>query len=84
MRYGLLGLLLAAACTQPRSTRCRHVCERESECISATNSQIPFDEKECVAACAVLELDNENLAKVEEHAVCVANQKSCAGVLECK
>jgi hypothetical protein len=60
------------------------VCTRESECISATNTSIPFDEKECVAACGVLEADQENVAKVEHHAACVTSQASCAAVLDCQ
>lgn len=83
MRLALVTLLLAAACTQPRSARCNQVCTREYECVSTTNSTLPFDEKECIAACAVLEADQDNLAKVERHADCVAKQTSCAAVLEC-
>ena len=77
-------LVALVACTQPRSERCKQVCTRESECISATNAQIPFDEKECLAACAVLEADRDNVAKVEHHAACVAQQASCAAVLDCQ
>nr|HEX4313974.1 hypothetical protein [Kofleriaceae bacterium] len=85
MRVAALALVLAAAaCVQPRSARCKQVCTRESECISTTSSQIPFDEKECIAACAVLEGDQENVAKVEHHAECVNSQTSCAAVLECQ
>jgi hypothetical protein len=83
MRLVALAALLAA-CTQARSARCQQVCTRESECISQMNSQIPFDEKECIAACAVLEADTENLAKVQNHADCVAKQTSCSAVLDCK
>ncbi len=80
----LLAVLLVA-CTQPRSARCKQVCTRESECISTTSSQIPFDEKECIAACAALEHDVENnAAKVQQHIACVTKQTSCAAVLECK
>jgi hypothetical protein len=80
----LVAAALVCACTQPRSARCKQVCERESECISTTSSQIQFDEKECVAACAVLEADQDNVAKVEHHAACVTAQASCAAVLECQ
>ena len=80
----LLALLVAAACTQPRSARCKKVCSSEADCVDRTKSTIPFDEKECVAACAVLEADPENLAKVERHAECVAkNQASCQTMLAC-
>ena len=81
----LLALALAAACTQPRSARCKDVCSREADCVARTNSAIPFDEKECVAACAVLEADPDNLAKVEKHAECVAkNQGACRAMLDCQ
>ena len=76
--------MLLVGCTQPRSERCQQVCTRENECISQTSSQIPFDEKECIAACAVLESDQENSGKVVDHANCVTHAASCSGVLECK
>ena len=83
VRYLLLLALLG--CTQPRSARCKQVCSREYECITSTKSDIPFDEKECVAACSLLEQDPDNKAKVLKHADCVtkANQ-SCPAVLECE
>ena len=77
-------LAVVAACTQPRSARCRQVCQREAECADTSKSGAPFDEKECIAACAALENDRDNLAKVERHAACVAAQATCAGVLDCK
>lgn len=80
----LLLALAAGGCVQPRSERCRRVCQREAECTESTRSATPFDEKECIAACAALEGDRDNLAKVERHADCVASQATCAGVLECK
>jgi len=79
-----LALVMLVGCTQPRSERCQQVCTRENECISQTSSQIPFDEKECIAACAVLESDQENSGKVVDHANCVTHAASCSGVLECK
>ena len=76
---------LAAGCTEPRSAACKEVCKREAECIDATGSKAPFDEKECIAACAVLEHDVENsAAKVQHHIACVNQQASCAAVLDCK
>jgi hypothetical protein len=83
MRY-LVAALLLAACVQPRSQRCKQVCAREYECVTSTSSSIPFDEKECVAACAVLENDQDNLAKVQKHADCVAKHTACSDVLECQ
>ena len=79
----LLLVALLAACTQPRSKACRDTCARESDCIQSTNTQIPFDEKECVAACEVLRADQQNLAKVEQHKDCVMKNASCQAVLEC-
>lgn len=75
----------SAGCTEPRSTACKEVCKREAECIDATGSKLPFDEKECIAACAALEHDVENsAAKVQRHIACVNHQTSCPAVLDCK
>jgi hypothetical protein len=77
--------LVLAACTEPRSAACKEVCKREAECVDSTTSKMPFDEKECVAACAALEHDvADNGAKVQRHIDCVHKQQSCAAVLECK
>lgn len=88
MRTLLLAAILTAAgfaCTEPRSIACKEVCKREAECIDATASKIPFDEKECIAACAALEHDVEHsAAKVARHIDCVSQQKTCPAVLECK
>ena len=84
MRSLLLAALLAA-CTEPRSAACKEVCKREAECIEETNSKLPFDEKECIAACSALEHDaTVNAAKVHRHIDCVNKQQSCAAALECK
>lgn len=83
MRAALLALLLAA-CTQPRSARCRRVCSRESECVTQTSSQLPFDEKECEAACAALEADPDSAAKVQKHYDCVTKESACSAVLKCE
>lgn len=82
MRLSLV-VLLAVACTQPRSKTCTDICARESDCITAAKSDIPFDEKECVAACEVLRADPQNQAKVEQHRTCVMTNASCEAVLEC-
>lgn len=83
-RLGLAALLLIG-CTEPRSTSCRQVCKREAECIEETGTKIPFEEKECVAACAALEQDSAySGAKVQRHIDCVSKQTSCSAVLECK
>jgi hypothetical protein len=79
-----LALVALAGCTQPRSARCRKICARESECVTTTNSTLPFDEKECVAACSALEDDPDNLAKVEKHQACIDRAPSCTAVLECQ
>ncbi|CAN5166054.1 hypothetical protein BH11MYX1_BH11MYX1_13500 [soil metagenome] len=83
MRYALVALLVTS-CVQPRSARCKQVCARESECVTVNSSASPFDEKECVAACAVLEADQDNLAKVQKHADCVLKHPACGDVLDCQ
>ena len=80
----MLAVLLLVSCVQPRSQRCKQVCARESECVTQTSSTIPFDEKECIAACAVLEADQDNLAKVQKHVDCVTKHTACNEVLECQ
>jgi hypothetical protein len=82
MRIALV-LALLVGCTQPRSKTCVDICARENDCISATKSDVPFDEKECVSACEVLRGDQQNLAKVEAHKECVMKHASCKEVLEC-
>jgi len=88
MRAFLLAMVTASVlggCTEPRSTACKEVCKREAECVDQTGNKIPFDEKECIAACAALEHDVEHsAAKVQRHIECVTKQPSCAAVLECK
>jgi hypothetical protein len=88
MRTLLLAMIAAGiACTEPRSAACKEVCKREAECIDATAiaSKVPFDEKECIAACAALEHDVEHsAAKVARHIDCVTRQQTCTAVLECK
>jgi hypothetical protein len=87
MRLLMLCLVAAVAtgagCTQPRSKECRDICARESDCVTAAKSEVPFDEKECVAACEVLRADQQNLAKVEQHRECVTKNESCQAVLDC-
>jgi hypothetical protein len=82
--FAVLVALVAGACTQPRSATCKRVCAREYECVTTTSSSMPFDEKECIAACSVLESDQDNLAKVQRHADCVTKQQACSAVLECQ
>jgi hypothetical protein len=87
VRFLLVALAIGFAgvgCVQPRSARCKQVCAREYECVTSTGSSIPFDEKECIAACAVLEADQDNLAKVQKHAECVAKKTDCNDVLSCQ
>ena len=86
MRALLFGMIAASiACTEPRSPACKEVCKREAECIDQTGSKVPFDEKECIAACAALEHDVErSAAKVQHHIDCVTKQQACSAVLECK
>ncbi len=81
----LVAIAGAAGCTEPRSAPCQEVCKREAECVEETNSKIPFDEKECIAACAALLHDvATSAAKVQQHIACVSQQQSCTAVLECK
>jgi hypothetical protein len=83
MRWLLLIALVA--CTEPRSAKCKEVCKREAECIDVTSSKMPFDEKECIAACAALENDQaDNGAKVARHIECVRGKQACDAVLECR
>lgn len=94
MRAALLAIVVATSvcgvwvltgCTEPRSAACREVCKREAECVDTTGNKIPFDEKECIAACAALEHDVEHsAAKVQRHIDCVNKQQTCPAVLECK
>ncbi len=85
MRWLLFLAIAALGCTEPRSAACKEVCRREAECVDTTASKMPFDEKECVAACAALENDvADNGAKVKRHIDCVHKQQACAAVLECK
>lgn len=93
MRALLLGLITAAVavsgaavagCTEPRSAACKEICKREAECIDSTGSKLPFEDKECVAACAALEHDVENsAAKVQRHIACV-QRAACPALLDCK
>jgi hypothetical protein len=84
-RFLLLLAIAVLGCTEPRSAVCKEVCKREAECVDTTASKMPFDEKECVAACAALENDvADNGAKVKRHIDCVHKQQACAAVLECK
>ena len=82
MRFALV-LALVAGCTQPRSKTCVDICARESDCITATKAEIPFDEKECVSACEVLRADQQSAAKVEQHKECVMKNAACNDVLNC-
>jgi hypothetical protein len=80
-----LVLIAIVGCTEPRSARCKEVCKREAECIDVTSSKMPFDEKECIAACAALESDQaDNGAKVARHIECVRSKQACEAVLECR
>lgn len=82
-RLALVVVLVCVACVQPQSARCKRVCARESECATTLNSSIPFDEKECVAACNTLESDVATIGKVQHHAECVMGRVDCREVLEC-
>jgi hypothetical protein len=90
MRRALFGVCLfawlavGAACTEPRSERCKYACEREAKCSEDTDSKdFRFDAQECVSACAALERDAEGERYVKRHADCVAAAKSCNEVYAC-
>jgi len=81
----LVSLVSLVSCTEPRSDSCREVCKREAECIEETGNKMPFEEKECVAACAALEQDKaHSAATVRRHLDCVRKQTTCSAVLECR
>lgn len=77
----LLALALcagAAACTQPRSARCRDVCAKQVECRELNGKEeTSFDEKECVAQCTALETDSETRHIVDERVTCFARADAC-------
>lgn len=75
----LLALALcAAACTQPRSARCRDVCAKQVECRElGGKEETAFDEKECVAQCTALETDSETRHIVDERVTCFARPDAC-------
>jgi hypothetical protein len=83
-RLAAILLLLAAACTEPRSATCRSVCAREAECDEELDSQENFDEGECLDACAALERDDQTQLQVEQHAACVREATTCAAVADCQ
>ena len=74
--------LALVACSQPRSEACKAVCAKEADCVKQTSSAVPFDEKECVAACSALEADQDNIAKVQKHYDCVMSQPDCGSVVK--
>jgi hypothetical protein len=86
--FALLVALGLAACSAPRSQRCRDICAREARCAEEQEEGSKgqtFDEGECVAACTALERDKEGTARVDEHAACL--QKAgldCTALLNCK
>ncbi len=84
-RLAVTCLVLAAACTAPKSKICRDTCAREAECVGTKISEedTNFDEGECIAACAALEADAETKKLVSNHADCVARATSCNEVREC-
>ena len=79
----LLGLL---GCTQPKSARCRNVCAREAECVELAKreTESSFDEKQCVAAGAVIEAEPKSMHNVAAHEQCIAKAVDCSAVLNCR
>jgi hypothetical protein len=88
MRFVLIGAILfvtaAAGCTEPRSARCKTVCEREATCAEKSDDpDFRFDQQECVSACAALERDAEGKKYVARHAECVDAADSCDQIYAC-
>ena len=83
MFAALLGLL---GCTQPKSARCRNLCAREAECVELVKreAETSFDEKQCVAACAVIEAEPKATQNVAAHEQCMAKATDCNAVLNCR
>ena len=79
-------LLSLLGCTQPKSARCRNVCARESECVELAKRETEnsFDEKQCVAACAVIEAEPKSTHNVAAHEQCIAKAADCNAVLKCR
>ena len=83
MRLALVPVLAAlalAACTSPKSKTCRAICAREAECNGAKPSEASsFDEGECIAACAALEVDKNPFiaGQVTKRAECLRSTTSC-------
>ena len=82
----LLAMAGWAACAQPRSERCKQICNKEAECQpTETDEQSAFDEGDCVAACAALERDQRTVGHVERHYECLARaQGDCAKIAACR
>jgi|HubBroStandDraft_6_1064221.scaffolds.fasta_scaffold705264_2 hypothetical protein len=78
----VVGLVFVVGCVQQRSERCKHECAREYECVTQMNTP-PFDEKQCIAVCSDLEA-NQQAARVQAHAECVAAHPTCSEALECR
>jgi len=79
-------LLSLLGCTQPKSARCRNLCAREAECIELAKRETEnsFDEKQCVAACAVIESEPKSAQNVAAHEQCMIKAIDCNAVLNCR
>jgi hypothetical protein len=98
--FRIVALVLAvavavAACSAPRSARCKKVCEVYDDCTESTeigavardelDRAVKFDETECVAACAALDRDAEGRLLVDQHIACVERAGTdCKQVLACR
>ena len=87
MRSILIALfaLLALACSDERSERCRDVCKQGDRCAEKTEDpNYKFDEGECSAACAFLEQDGKGAAIVASYIACVKKANGdCAAIRAC-
>lgn len=94
VRDSLFTLFLASslsaswACGEPKSKRCQQICQTETDCAerrSQDGESVPYDLEECVDACANLERDKNNRAKVDEHERCVKEKgDDCAAIMQCR
>ncbi len=76
----LIAFALLACTNHPRS-RCQRICVRETEC--AEEMKVEHDKSECLETCTSLDHDPNLSARVERHAKCVENAKSCEEIMAC-
>jgi hypothetical protein len=80
MRRHVALLAVAFACRGARSP-CERICREEASCVAETGVPIPFDEKDCRAACSSLDRDPQSVALVQKQLRCV---NSATGDTKCQ